>query len=364
MTALTLSGVTKAFGSAQVLRGVDLHVPARSLTAVLGPSGCGKTTLLRLVAGFDDPDAGMIALGGETVVGAGRPRPPQHRRVGYVPQEGALFPHLSVAANVGFGLARRQRSAGRVGELLELVGLSPALASRHPHELSGGQQQRVALARALAPRPSIVLLDEPFSSLDAGLRESTRRAVADALVAAEATAVLVTHDQAEALSLADQVAVMRNGQLVQLAAPEIVYQSPSDAGVAGFVGEAVLLPASVSNGYATCELGSLAVRGTVSGPVSGQVRILLRPEQLLLSDSGAGVEARVRDVSYFGHDASVRLELVAGGTEVLARVAGHERPRPGSLVRLTVTGEALAYPAGTVPAGTVPTGVILTPSSS
>ena len=345
MTALTLSGVTKAFGSTEVLRGVDLHVPARTLTAVLGPSGCGKTTLLRLVAGFDDPDAGTIALGGATVAGAGRPRPPQHRRVGYVPQEGALFPHLSVAANVGFGLARKQRSAGRVGELLELVGLPPALAGRHPHELSGGQQQRVALARALAPRPSIVLLDEPFSSLDAGLREATRRAVADALVAAEATAVLVTHDQAEALSLADQVAVMRHGRLVQLAAPETVYRSPSDAGVAGFVGEAVLLPASVSDGYATCELGSLAVRGAVSGPA----RILLRPEQLVLSGNGTGVEARVRDVSYFGHDASVRLELLPGGTEVLARVAGHDRPRPGSLVRLTVAGEALAYPGDAAP---------------
>jgi len=353
MTALTLSGVTKAFGSTEVLRGVDLHVPARTLTAVLGPSGCGKTTLLRLVAGFDDPDSGTIALGGATVAGAGRPRPPQHRRVGYVPQEGALFPHLSVAANVGFGLARKQRSAGRVGELLELVGLPPGLAGRHPHELSGGQQQRVALARALAPRPSIVLLDEPFSSLDAGLRESTRRAVADALVAAEATAVLVTHDQAEALSLADQVAVMRHGRLVQLAAPETVYRSPSDAGVAGFVGEAVLLPASVSDGYATCELGSLAVRGTVSGPA----RILLRPEQLVLSGNGAGVEARVCDVSYFGHDASVRLELVPGGTEVLARVAGHDRPRPGSLVRLTVAGEALAYPGDAAPAEVVLTEV-------
>jgi iron(III) transport system ATP-binding protein len=342
MTALTLSGVTKAFGSTAVLCGVDLHVPARTLTAVLGPSGCGKTTLLRLVAGFDEPDSGTVALAGEVVAGAGRPRPAQHRRVGYVPQEGALFPHLSVAANVGFGLPRRQRSAARVGELLELVGLSPALAGRHPHELSGGQQQRVALARALAPRPSIVLLDEPFSSLDAALRDSTRRAVAGALAAAEATAVLVTHDQAEALSLADQVAVMRHGRLVQLAAPETVYRSPTDAAVAGFVGEAVLLPASVTAGYATCELGSMAVRGAVSGPA----RILLRPEQLVLSADAdsSGVEARVRDVSYFGHDAAVRLELVPGGTQVLARVAGHDRPEPGSLVRLSVTGDALAYP--------------------
>ena len=345
MTALTLSGVTKAFGSMPVLTGVDLYVPARTLTAVLGPSGCGKTTLLRLVAGFDDPDAGTIALDGELVAGQGRSRPPQRRRVGYVPQEGALFPHLSVAANVTFGLPRRQRSGtARVTELLELVGLDPGLARRHPHELSGGQQQRVALARALAPQPSIVLLDEPFSSLDAALRESTRRAVGAALAAAGATAVLVTHDQAEALSLADEVAVMREGRLVQLAAPETVYRSPTDAGVAGFVGEAVLLPASVQAGHATCELGSLAVRGAVSGPA----RILLRPEQLVLTRDGSGVPARVREVSYFGHDAAVRLELMPGGTEVLARVAGHDRPEPGSLVRLAVAGDALAYPsAGT-----------------
>ena len=341
MTALTLSGVTKAFGSTRVLQGVDLHVPARTLTAVLGPSGCGKTTLLRLVAGFDDPDSGTVALAGDVVAGQGRPRPPQHRRVGYVPQEGALFPHLSVAANVSFGLPRRERSAATVTEFLTLVGLDPALAKRHPHELSGGQQQRVALARALAPRPSIVLLDEPFSSLDAGLRESTRRAVAEALTAAGATAVLVTHDQAEALSMADQVAVMRQGRLVQLDAPETVYRSPSDAGVAGFVGEAVLLPASVTARYATSEQGSLAVRGAVSGPA----RVLLRPEQLVLNADGTGVRARVRDVSYFGHDAAVRLELLPGGTEVLARVAGHDRPEPGSVVRLTVAGEALAYPS-------------------
>jgi iron(III) transport system ATP-binding protein len=326
---------------------------------VLGPSGCGKTTLLRLVAGFDDPDSGTIALAGDVVAGAGRSRPPQHRRIGYVPQEGGLFPHLSVAANVGFGLARKDRGPARAAELLELVGLDPALAARHPHELSGGQQQRVALARALAPRPSIVLLDEPFSSLDAGLRESTRRAVAAALTAAAATAVLVTHDQAEALSLADQVAVMRQGRLVQLDAPENVYRTPSDAGVAGFVGEAVLLPASISDGYATCALGSLAVRGAVSGPA----RILLRPEQLVLSAGGPGVEARVRDVSYFGHDAAVRLELVPGGTVVLARVAGHDRPEPGALVRLSVAGEALAYPGDAAAGAAGATIPVLSPST-
>jgi iron(III) transport system ATP-binding protein len=350
MTSLTVRGVTRSFGPTQVLAGVDLHVPERTVTAVLGPSGCGKTTLLRLVAGFDDPDSGTILFGDETVYGAGRSRPPQRRRVGYVPQEGALFPHLSVAANVAFGLSRRDRTAGRVAELLELVGLEPALADRQPHQLSGGQQQRVALARALAPRPAIVLLDEPFSSLDAALRDSTRRAVGAALAAAGATAVLVTHDQAEALSLADQVAVMRDGRLVQLDSPEQVYRSPSDAGVARFVGEAVLLPGQVRDGRVACALGSLPVRANGSGSPDGPARILLRPEQILLGAAGsdgeadAGVEARVRDVSYFGHDAAVRLELT-GGPEVLARVAGHLVPAPGATVRLTVAGEVLAYPA-------------------
>ncbi len=345
MTSLTLRGVTRSFGPTEVLSGVDLHVPERTVTAVLGPSGCGKTTLLRLVAGFDDPDAGEIRFGDETVYAAGRSVPPQRRRVGYVPQEGALFPHLSVTANVSFGLSRRDRTAGRVAELLELVGLAPELAGRAPHELSGGQQQRVALARALAPGPALVLLDEPFSSLDAALRESTRRAVGDALAVAGATAVLVTHDQAEALSLADQVAVMRDGRLVQLDSPETVYRSPSDTGVAQFVGEAVLLPAQLRGGRAACALGSLPVRAG-SRPPDGPASILLRPEQILLDATDAGVEAKVRDVSYFGHDAAVRLEVL-GGPEVLARVAGHALPKPGATVRLTVAGEALAYPAGT-----------------
>src|SRR4051812_7811614 len=213
MSSLTVTAVTKSYGATPVLTGVDLHVPEGSFTALLGPSGCGKTTLLRLVAGFDDPDRGTVGVGGRRVAGAGRSVPARRRHIGFVPQEGGLFPHLSVAGNVTFGLPRRQRrDAGRVRELLDLVGLDPALATRAPHQLSGGQQQRVALARALAPQPSLVLLDEPFSSLDASLRDEARRAVAAALRAAGATAVLVTHDQAEALSTADQVAVLRGGR--------------------------------------------------------------------------------------------------------------------------------------------------------
>ncbi|HEY0487825.1 MAG TPA: ABC transporter ATP-binding protein [Mycobacteriales bacterium] len=351
MTALTVRGVTKAYGPVPVLQGIDLHVPAESLTAVLGPSGCGKTTLLRLIAGFDTPDAGSIEFGSEVVAGGGRSVPARQRRVGYVPQEGALFPHLSVADNITFGLSRRdRRDRARVAGLLELVGLDDSVTSRMPHQLSGGQQQRVAVARALAPRPSVVLLDEPFSSLDAGLREGTRRAVAQALRAASATAVLVTHDQGEALSLADQVAVMRGGRLVQLDTPTAVYRSPSDSGVARFVGEAVLLPAVVRGGIATCALGEVAARGPLD---DGPAEILVRPEQVRLhaEPSPGAVGARVTDVSYFGHDAAVRLEVLPEATPVMARVTGHDLPVPGATVWLTVTGDAPAFPAEVRTAG-------------
>lgn len=346
MTALTIDGVTKSFGRTPVLRGVDLRAPRESLTAVLGPSGCGKTTLLRLIAGFDLPDAGTIAFGDDIVFGPGRVTPPQRRRVGYVPQEGALFPHLTVTANITFGLRRRDRAAARrSGELLEWVGLSASLADRYPHQLSGGQQQRVALARALAPQPSLVLLDEPFSSLDAGLREGTRRAVAQALRAANATAVLVTHDQSEALSLADQVAVMRHGCLVQFDTPSTVYRSPADAGVARFVGEAVLLPARIRQGQAESALGSIPVRGRTA---EDNAQILLRPEQIHLhpeSESDTvGVPARVAEINYYGHDATIRLDLLPAGPTVTARVAGYDLPTPGALVRLTTTGHAETYP--------------------
>jgi len=342
MTGLSVHGVTKSYGPVNVLRGVDLDVAPRSLTAVLGPSGCGKTTLLRLIAGFDEPDAGTIYFAGKVVAGAGRGVPVQRRRVGYVPQEGALFPHLDVAANIAFGLTGRERRAGkRVEELLEVVGLDPSVRGRQPHQLSGGQQQRVALARALAPRPSVVLLDEPFASLDAGLREETGRAVAEALQAAGATSVLVTHDQGEALSLADHVAVMRDGRLVQVSTPGQLYGSPVDTAVAQFVGAAVVLPATVTAKSAVCALGDLAVP---AGSQQGQVQVLLRPEQIELRPPDAqGTPARVVNVSYFGHDATVRL-LLPNGEFVVARVDGPELPDVGASVRLAVHGRVLVYP--------------------
>jgi iron(III) transport system ATP-binding protein len=347
MSSLTVQDLTKSFTSTPVLSGVDLHVPAGSLTALLGPSGCGKTTLLRLIAGFDDPDSGTVTVGDRVVAGAGRSVAARRRGIGFVPQEGGLFPHLSVAGNISFGLPRRlRRDGGRVRELLDLVGLDAALAERAPHQLSGGQQQRVALARALAPEPTLVLLDEPFSSLDAALRDETRLAVASALAASGATAVLVTHDQAEALSIADQVAVLRGGRLVQLTDPRTLYRQPSDLDVATFVGEAVVLDADVRGGVAHCVLGDLP--GEWAGPggtlPDGPARVLLRPEQLRLVAPAPGAPvARVRRVDFYGHDSRVWLDLPDGGT-VSARLEGADVPAAGDDVSIAVRGAARVFP--------------------
>jgi len=333
---LRVAGLQKSYGPVPVLHGVDLAVPAGALTAVLGRSGCGKTTLLRLVAGFDRPDAGTVSIGGREVAGPGGVASPEDRRIGYVTQEGNLFPHLTVAANVAFGLPRRARRARfGVSALLELVGLEPSYAKRYPHELSGGQQQRVALARALAPEPGILLLDEPFSSLDVELRESTRRAVAAALAAAGTTAVLVTHDQAEALSLATRVAVMRDGRIVQEASPAQLYRHPVDRAVAAFVGDVVVLPATLRGGVAECALGGLRVAAALA---DGPATVLVRPEQIALDAGDGGVPAHVLDIEYYGHDAVVRLALGAA-VEVTARCPGYALPAVGERVRLAVQGE-------------------------
>ncbi len=345
MTNVTIDGLTKSFGAVHVLKGVDLHIPAGVLTAVLGPSGCGKTTLLRLIAGFDRPDGGVIAFDSRPVSGNGETVPPERRGIGYVAQEGALFPHLTVAGNIAFGLPRHaRRDTGRVAELLALVGLDALFARRYPHELSGGQQQRVALARALAPEPRVVLLDEPFSALDAGLRDETRRAVGGALAATGATAVLVTHDQAEALSLAAQVAVMRDGRLVQTGTPAAVYRAPADLGVAAFLGDAVTLPATVAGGVAVCDLGTLPL--AVPAP-DGPATVLIRPEQIALRPpdaATAGSEGRVRDVTYYGKDATVRLTLSGSLVTITARVPGYAAPQIGEAVRVVVHGSVVAYP--------------------
>jgi len=346
MTRLVVSGVSASYGHTEVLHGVDLTVEAGTTTAILGASGCGKTTLLRVVAGFHTADAGEVRIGDRAVVGAGLSTPPDRRGIGYLSQEGNLFPHLTVAGNIGFGLPRSsRRDRARTAELLELVGLPLALADRRPEQLSGGQQQRVALARALARRPELMLLDEPFGSLDAGLRASTRRAVADALSAAGATVLLVTHDQDEALSFAHQVAIMNAGRFVQTGPPQQVYSSPVDRATAGFLGELVLLPGKALGTHVSTPLGTLPIAGA---ELTGPVDVAFRPEQIILSPSTGGDHEGVVDtVDYFGHDALVRLRLPSGPTGprcvLLSRVIGDDAPTPGQRVDITVRGSVLAF---------------------
>jgi len=330
--SLTVSGLVAGYPGVPVLRGVDLEVPAGMLLAVLGGSGCGKTTLLRAIAGFHPVEAGTIRLDGRLVAGDRTDVAPQRRRVGLVPQEGALFGHLSVAANVGFGLPRGTRRGPRVAEMLKLVGLDRH-HDRMPAELSGGQQQRVALARALAPAPALVLLDEPFTALDAGLRAEVREQVRGALRAAGASAVLVTHDQQEALGAADLVAVLRDGCVVQVASPRTLYAQPVDIGVGTFVGEAVLLPASAQHGRAATVLGTV----DVAGDGSGHGQVLLRPEQVLL-DADAPVRAVVSAVVFHGHDSTVVLDL--DGLAVRCRTTGEPTPAVGQTVGVRLAGMA------------------------
>jgi iron(III) transport system ATP-binding protein len=342
MADLRISGLRKTYDQETILRGIDLDVSSGELLAVLGASGSGKTTLLRLVGGFERADAGEIAIDGQVVAERGVHVPPEARGIGFVPQEGALFPHLSVADNVVFGLERPERRDRPLAQrLLEGVGLPASYASRAPHELSGGEQQRVALARALAPRPRLVLLDEPFSALDTALRIETRKVVVAVLGAARATALLVTHDQSEALSLGHRVAVLRSGALAQVATPEELYRRPRDKELAQFVGEAVLLPGDVAGNAATCALGLLPLaRAIADGPVD----VMIRPEQIRVVAAREAPLARIAAVTFFGHDASVEALLASDGQKVTLRVAGHLAPKIGMDVRLSVDGSVMAYP--------------------
>jgi len=275
--ALRTLSLTKRFGDVVAVDDVDLQVHPGEFLGVLGPSGCGKTTLLRLIAGFERPDGGGIEIDGSVVAGPRRMVPPEQRRIGMVFQESALFPHLDVAGNIGFGLGRRGRDT-RISELVALVGLA-GLQHRMPHELSGGQQQRVALARALAPDPALILLDEPFSSLDATLRTQLRGEVREILRSAGATTVFVTHDQDEALEISDRVAVMRAGRIEQVSTPDELYLRPINRFVAGFVGEANMLPGVVHGDEVRTLVGSFhAPDGLLADGVRAEV--LLRPEQL------------------------------------------------------------------------------------
>ena len=338
MTDVSLAGVTKRFGDVVAVDALDLQLAPNQVTAVVGPSGCGKTTTLRLVAGFERPDAGTIRIGEHVVAGDGHFVPPERRRVGMVFQQLALFPHMTVAGNVGYGLSRSERST-RVPELLRLVNLN-GYEARYPDELSGGQAQRVAVARALAPSPAVVLLDEPFSSLDVALRAGVRAEVRRVLEQAGVTALLVTHDQDEALSVGDRVAVMLNGRLAQVGSPEEVYRQPASPEVAAFLGDANLLHGDVRAGCFESPVGSLPAPGwsRPDGPAIG----LVRPEDLDLDEAGG--DAVVEDVHYFGHDQLIVVSLPSG-FRLRARLHARRRFEPGARVGVrAVGGEVVAFP--------------------
>ncbi|GAC1398619.1 MAG: ABC transporter ATP-binding protein [Mycobacterium sp.] len=342
MTAiLEIKGLAKSFHTHDVLRGIDLDLQSGTTTAVLGSSGCGKTTLLRLIAGFERPDAGTITIDGRQVASAESAVGPHRRGVGYVAQDGALFPHLTVGQNIAYGLRGRARGEvrTRVSELLETVSLNTSYASRRPHQLSGGQQQRVALARALARHPVLMLLDEPFSALDTALRASTRKAVAGMLSDAGVTTLLVTHDQEEALSVADQVAVMRDGRFTQVGRPQDVYRNPTDRFTAEFLGDCVSLPCMVTSGVANCTLGRIPVQASAA---DGPATLVLRPEQLVatvLTDSERldGV-ATVIAVDFLGHDVLLTIDPAGDTAPLTVRQHSLNPPPIDAKVRIEVVG--------------------------
>ena len=359
MAELRCTSLAKSYRTRAVLRDVDLVVEEGTLTAILGASGSGKTTLLRLIIGFIAPDHGTIEVGGRVLAAAGGVHvAPDKRDLGYVAQEGALFPHLTVAENVAFGLPRGERRNGaRTTEALDLVGLDSSYAARRTQELSGGEQRRVGLARALAPKPRLVLLDEPFSGLDAHLRAETREAVTSALAAEGATAVLVTHDQAEALSMGHEVAVLRSGRLAQTATPAVLYRAPVDLDVARFVGDAVIVPGTARSGVVECVLGRLS---TPSSTVAGEVEVMIRPEQIRLVHAdgappkgGGTVRADVIGHRYYGPDTLVQLRLRDGARMALsARTFDIDVPDAGDVVGVVVSGPVAVYPvASSGPAG-------------
>jgi iron(III) transport system ATP-binding protein len=348
MSGVTVSGLSKSFGPSAVLDSLDLTVPDGSLTAVLGPSGSGKTTLLRVLAGFERADSGSISFDGDLVDGGGGRNfvPPRIRRIGYVSQEGNLFPHLTVTKNVAFGLKRGPDRDWRVEELIELVGLT-GLRQRFPHQLSGGQQQRVSLARALAVRPSLVLLDEPFTSLDGGLRAQLRAEVKRILGEAGTTAVLVTHDQDEALSCADVVAVIRDGRIAQQGTPRDIYARPDDEGIARAAGVANVISGTAEGRSVATVLGLLpliAGRPAFARPTA--VSVLVRPEhiQLALVDSGTasepvrGAPGHVTEMQFLGHDVAVTVavDAVPEVEPLIARATGDRAWAVGDAVALAV----------------------------
>jgi iron(III) transport system ATP-binding protein len=344
MSTLELYKISKFYQSVTVLDHINLQVTAGSRTAIVGPSGSGKTTLLRIIAGFETPDHGKVILQGNPVFDSSTHVPAHQRGIGFVPQDGALFPHFTVAGNIGYGLkGTKQDKARRIDELMEMVALDRRLSGLWPHEISGGQQQRVALARALAQRPVLMLLDEPFSALDTALRASTRKAVAELLAQANIASILVTHDQTEALSFADQVAVMRAGKLSHVGPPQDLYLRPVDEPTATFLGETLILAANIDAGWADCALGRVRVDNTKR---HGLTQIMLRPEQIIITPlptehhDSTHCLARVINIDFAGFISTFTLYLISAEETVEIKTISREGISIGLMVDLTVIGQA------------------------
>ncbi len=336
---LSLQSVNKTFAGQKVLSNLNLEVHEKEFLAVLGSSGSGKTTLLRLISGFDTADSGEIRINDRLVFGKNINVLAEERRVGFVPQDAALFPHLNVAGNIEFGLSKlsaAERTA-RVAELLRLVDLV-GFETRMPHELSGGQRHRVALARALAPKPDLILLDEPFSALDAELRVRLREDVRKVIAKAGITAIMVTHDQEEALSMASRVAILRDGEFAQIGNPSEIYQSPADIEMATFLGDSVIINGVIENEKIVTDLGLLTPLNKVVNGATG--RVAIRPENFYLQPNPNG-EGEVIGRQYFGHDALVEVKLPK--LVIQARANGPFAPELGMKVTVWVRGQVNFY---------------------
>ncbi len=336
--SLQTENLTKRYAELGAVEDVTLNVKDGEFLTLLGPSGCGKTTTLRLLAGFERPTAGRIQIGDRVVADDHHFIPPEKRKVGMVFQDYALFPHVNVAENIAFGLHGRHKDKERqVKRMLALIGL-PECADRMPHELSGGQQQRVALARALAPRPDILLLDEPFSNLDTALRSQVRKDVRHILLETETTAIFVTHDQQEALSLSDKIAVIFQGKLMQVATPHAIYNRPINMRVAQFIGEANFLPGEAQGLLADSPLGTVKL----FHPKSGPVQLMIRPEALNVNFDERGISASVLWREFYGHNQRLGLAL-ANGTELIALADVDRYYQRGDNVSVSLVLPALAF---------------------
>lgn len=344
---LVLEGIRHRFATTVAVDGVSLSVDPGDVVCLLGPSGCGKTTVLRIAAGLELPEEGAVTIGGRRVSGDGAAVPPEQRGVGLVFQDYALFPHLDVAGNVAFGLKGMdaQKRERHVRDRLAAVGMTD-FAERYPHTLSGGQQQRVALARALAPGPSVVLLDEPFSGLDARLRDKVRDQMLHALKDSGAATLMVTHDAEEAMFMADRIAVMRDGRVVQTGTPDDLYCRPRDGYVAELFGEVNRLTGVVGDGTVDTPLGTLRADGLTD---RSAVEILIRPEALRLSQTPGVPMARVIAARMLGRSSLIHLSVPNGAEAAIhlhARAPGRFLPEDGQELSITLdSSQAFVFPA-------------------